>query len=248
MAATAEKTRKRKTRQTTEEKPVKRPETEEGLQTEMDPEEALESSNTGACEGSDDSREPIVIEDDSPDAENEPLTLEDAEDLCEVECAEMCDGPETPAGSHGYGHRPRRNVWFPDYEEPMKPLSEFTAREVGMEGECLAARHLHRHDFEILEQNWRTKCGEVDIIARDPSGEIVLVEVKTRLILGGDRHAMPELAVDAKKQMTYRRLALLYLMCHPEVDSLRFDVMAVNIVGEHTARLRHLVGAFEWDA
>lgn len=144
--------------------------------------------------------------------------------------------------------RARRCTWWQDYEEPEKPLAQFSAKEIGMEGECLAARHLHHHDFEILEQNWRTKCGEVDIIARDPSGEVVLVEVKTRLKLGADKHAMPELAVDARKQLTYRKLALIYLVCHPEVESLRFDVMAVNIVGEHTARLRHLVGAFEWDA
>ena len=58
---------------------------------------------------------------------------------------------------------------------------------------------------------------------------------------------MPELAVDRRKRARYRRIALYYLSEHPEVDSVRFDVIAINIVQERMARLRHLVGAFAWD-
>ena len=58
---------------------------------------------------------------------------------------------------------------------------------------------------------------------------------------------MPELAVGRRKQERYRRLALLYLALHPAVTEVRFDVIALNIVGERTARLRHLIGAFEWE-
>jgi putative endonuclease len=58
---------------------------------------------------------------------------------------------------------------------------------------------------------------------------------------------MPELAVDGQKQMRYRRMALFYMAEHPDVSSARFDVIAINIVGERLAKLRHLVGAYAWD-
>ncbi len=179
-----------------------------------------------------------------PRMEEEPIAEEEAEPVIEV-------GPEGGAVCPCACSDEEADVegpWWRSYEEPNKSIEDFTAREVGIEGEYLAARYLARHGFSILEQNWRTKFGEVDIVARDPEGTIVLVEVKTRLVLGADKHAMPELAVDGKKQRTYRKLGLVYLMSHGDCDSLRFDVMAINIIGEHAARLRHLVGAFGWDA
>lgn len=130
-------------------------------------------------------------------------------------------------------------------ETPTKPVEEMTPREVGVEGERLAAEFLTRRGYQVLDRNWRCSAGEVDIIARD--GDVhVLVEVKTRLALGDDSEDMPELAVDRRKREKYRKLALLYLATHPRVMSVRFDVIALNIVAERTARLRHLIGAFEW--
>ena len=139
-------------------------------------------------------------------------------------------------------------LWWRDYEEPDKPIGEFTAREVGIQGEALACRYLSKRGLQILDQNWRCRDGEVDIIAREEDGEVALIEVKTRLNLDGDPASMPELAVDGKKQRRYRRLAPVYLMLHSEVQRLRFDVIAINIQGDHAARLRHLVGTFTWDS
>lgn len=113
----------------------------------------------------------------------------------------------------------------------------------------MAVDYLDRRGWDVLERNWRCCFGEVDIIAREEGDDeaVVLVEVKTRLALGGRADAMPELSVDSKKRRRYRMLALAYLVSHPEVDSIRFDVIALNVVGEEQARLRHLRGAFEWD-
>lgn len=122
---------------------------------------------------------------------------------------------------------------------------EMTSREIGCEGERLAAEYLARRGYEVLERNWRCGAGEVDVVARDGRAH-VLVEVKTRLALD-EPDQMPELAVGRRKQERYRRLALLYLALHPAVTEVRFDVIALNIVGERTARLRHLIGAFEWE-
>ena len=42
-------------------------------------------------------------------------------------------------------------------------------------------------------------------------------------------------------------IALFYLALHPNVHSVRFDVIALNIVAERTAHLRHLVAAYEFE-
>jgi|LAHS01.1.fsa_nt_gb putative endonuclease len=131
-------------------------------------------------------------------------------------------------------------------DKGRKPLSEYSSKEIGDEGESLAASYLERRGYVLVDRNWSSSAGEVDIIAEDDD-ETVLLEVKTRLALGEDADTMPELAVDAKKQRRYRRLALLYLADHPHVSSVRFDVIAINLVAERTARLRHLIGAFSWD-
>lgn len=114
-------------------------------------------------------------------------------------------------------------------------------------GEQLAADYLAERGYKIIQRNWRCKGGgEADIIAQD--GDVyVMVEVKTRRMLQADANLMPELAVTAQKQRMYRKMALLYLAFHGQVSMIRFDVIAINLVAEHNASLRHLIGAFSWD-
>jgi hypothetical protein len=57
---------------------------------------------------------------------------------------------------------------------------------------------------------------------------------------------MPELAVRRKERQAYRSRALLDLESHPEVTSIRADVISLTIVAERTARLRHLIDAYQW--
>ncbi len=134
-----------------------------------------------------------------------------------------------------------------EFSRPDKPIEQFTAKELGSEGERLAVSYLENRGYEVMCVNWFTPFGEADIVARDPEGTVTLVEVKTRLALGQDSDLMPELAVDGRKQGKYRAMALYYLAVNNGVDSVRFDVIALNIIGERSAKLRHLTGAFGWD-
>lgn len=131
-----------------------------------------------------------------------------------------------------------------DMDEEFVPMS---AHELGREGERLAASYLSARGYTILEQNWRCSEGEVDIICEDDEGTTVLVEVKTRQTRHEDAHILPELSVDEAKQHKLARLALWYLVKNPGAHSVRFDVIAVNVVSSSSARLRHLIGAFTWD-
>ena len=184
--------------------------------------------------------------------------------LEEAERAQVAEKVRPEAGGEGPGEAPGREAGAagageagapkppapePPAPEPRKPVRELTPRELGTKGEDMAAGYLERKDWEILARNWRCRFGEVDIVAREAGDDetVVLVEVKTRLALGEGASEMPELAVDGKKRRRYRNLALAYVVDHPDVDSIRFDVIALNVVGETQARLRHLRGAFGWD-
>lgn len=154
-------------------------------------------------------------------------------------CAKEPVAPTPPEASDGCPC-PRRG------ERGGKGARELSPHELGRRGEELAASYLESRGLEIVERNFRCRSGEADIVAWE-DGEYVLVEVKTRLAIGRERESLPELAVDSDKRERYRRIALEYMMLHPEVSFVRFDVIAINVVGERQASLRHLVGAFSWD-
>lgn len=127
-----------------------------------------------------------------------------------------------------------------------KPLSQMSSREIGREGERVAASYLASCGLEVCERNWRRAGVEADIVCRDGATS-VLVEVKTRLALGEKASVVPELAVNERKRDRYRKAALLYIAQHLDVQSVRFDVIALAIVSEELAHLRHLMCAFGWD-
>lgn len=114
-------------------------------------------------------------------------------------------------------------------------------KELGMRGELAALRYLERRGFEILEHNWECRYGEADIIARDGS-TLVFIEVKTRSNI---RKGFPSEAVDEEKRARYEKIACCYLKTHDEVDiPVRFDVMALIVLGNDRALIKHYVSAF----
>ena len=114
-------------------------------------------------------------------------------------------------------------------------------KELGRRGEEAAATYLERVGFTVLETNWRTKAGEVDIVARDDD-TLVLVEVKTRRSL---TKGTPEDAVSVTKQRRLGRLAAAYLQgMEHEPAGVRFDVVTIYVLGEDRALLRHHRAAF----
>jgi putative endonuclease len=97
--------------------------------------------------------------------------------------------------------------------------------QYGQEGESIAARHLKKCGYKILERNYRNNIGEIDIIAMD-CDTIVFVEVKTRR---NHHFGGPKWAVTHRKQQKISMVALFYLkqlrMCDRKA---RFDVVTVT--------------------
>lgn len=116
---------------------------------------------------------------------------------------------------------------------------------LGALGEQLASEHLVRRGFEIIERNYRTRWGELDIIAFD-GRTLAFCEVKTRKAspTGGS----PLDAIRGLKRAQVRKMAGRWLIertDRPRADNLRFD--AIGVIVDPAGRLlslEHLEGAF----
>jgi putative endonuclease len=114
-----------------------------------------------------------------------------------------------------------------------------STREFGMQAEDAAARFLQNRNYRIVARNYKTLCGEVDIIARDRE-TLVFVEVKARVSCA---FGQPFEAVGARKQERLRRVALLYLKKIGTELPVRFDVISIS-AGSGQMLIDHIEGAF----
>lgn len=108
-------------------------------------------------------------------------------------------------------------------------LSRDGRAALGRRGEDLAAEHLVREGYRLLQRNYRCRLGEIDLVARDGEA-VVFVEVKTRRSKAFGTSAE---AVSASKQARLLRLADCYLrdrgLGNPPC---RFDVVAVDAAAD----------------
>lgn len=95
-------------------------------------------------------------------------------------------------------------------------------QQLGKRGESFAARYLRQRGSEIIAANVSYRVGEIDLIAREPDGTIVFVEVKTRSTAS---FGIAE-AVTPHKLSRMRRAAVQWLDGKP-LSTVRFDVIAL---------------------
>ena len=123
-------------------------------------------------------------------------------------------------------------------------MPDHRRRELGNTGEQLAAEHLTRLGFQIIDRNYRTRWGELDIVACDRR-RIVFCEVKCRIANRAGRDPLE--SVHERKRAQVRRMAGRWLVEreHPRVTDLRFDVIGVTLAPDgRLLRLDHLEAAF----
>ena len=111
---------------------------------------------------------------------------------------------------------------------------------LGKDGEDIAACFLEKKGFRIIEKNYRTAFGEIDIIAQD-RGVIVFVEVKTR---SDTTFGYPFEAVNPKKREKIRKVALCFLKRQKKESPARFDVMSIT-KDRGEIKIEHIQDAFE---
>lgn len=117
----------------------------------------------------------------------------------------------------------------------------------GQWGERVAAWYLRRHFYRILNTNFRSRFGEIDIIA-ETWKYLVFVEVKTRK---NDEFASAADFVTHAKQQRLISTAQLYLSQQPTTKQPRFDVIEIYAPeGTQTKhpKVHHIQDAFQTDS
>lgn len=115
-------------------------------------------------------------------------------------------------------------------------------RVFGQESEAVAARFLSQRGYRVVERNYRTARGEIDLIAYD-GDTLVFVEVKARR---GNSFGEPHWSVDRKKQARLFRLAHHYLHRHClREQACRFDLVLIQADRGQPPVIELLQNAFE---
>ena len=126
-------------------------------------------------------------------------------------------------------------------------MAQDPRRRLGALGERLAAEHLTALGFEVLERNFRTRFGELDLVARR-GGFLVFCEVKTRLATGPPGPFGPLTSVGPRKRARLRRMAGQWL--HERsgargAPEARFDVVGITLdPSGRVLSLEHVENAF----
>ena len=104
-----------------------------------------------------------------------------------------------------------------------------STRFVGNSGENKAAVFLVSGGYQIIARNWRTRCGEIDIIALKDD-VLVFVEVKT--LPSGNLDTLSH-ELDKRKQKRIIETAKFFLLINREYNNrkIRFDVMVIDMPG-----------------
>jgi putative endonuclease len=125
----------------------------------------------------------------------------------------------------------------------MSILPPKTARQRrGTHAEDQACRYLQRQGLRLIERNYRSRRGEIDLIMRD-ADSLVFVEVRYRR---QHRYGSGLESVDRHKQRRIAACAAHYLLCHPQAALLaaRFDVVALT-PGDGGLRIDWIRNAFD---
>lgn len=115
------------------------------------------------------------------------------------------------------------------------------SQDTGKLGEDIATTQLWQQGYAILARRYRTRFGEIDIVAQD-GATLVFVEVKARR---SDRYGSAAESVTPWKQRRLAAMALDYMgrVNHLD-DPCRFDVVAIDGIGSDGVSIRHIKNAF----
>ena len=107
-------------------------------------------------------------------------------------------------------------------------------------GEDIACYYLENNNYKILERNFTSYRGEMDLIARDKD-EIVFIEVKTRTQV---HCGMPSESVTFSKIKQLYKVAEYYIFVNKIYDErVRFDVIEVFLYGSNSYKINHIKNA-----
>lgn len=133
----------------------------------------------------------------------------------------------------------RRSLYLP----PALIVSVVETTQKGRAAERLAAAYLQQRNLEIIQRNFRSRYGEIDLIARDQA-TLCFVEVRSRL---NARFLSPIVSITASKQQRITYTAQCFLAAYPQAAPCRFDVVEVLAANLPTQQIIWTRDAFRLD-
>ncbi len=136
-----------------------------------------------------------------------------------------------------------RILWRTDWTMATK-RSTRARKNLGESGERVAAVHLQQRGYRIIERGFRTRGGEIDLVAQDADG-LAFVEVRTRR---GRTAGTPEESLTAQKRQKLLYVSNQYIASHPEYGDCawRIDFVAIELdASGRIARIDLIKGAVE---
>lgn len=104
----------------------------------------------------------------------------------------------------------------------------YDTKHLGQAGEDMAEKYLLDHGYTIIERNYRSKIGEIDIIAKK-NKIIIFIEVKTRDSIHAN-HFLPEQSVNFRKQSKLRKLGEIYINWHNYAENQEWQIDIISII------------------
>ncbi|MFU0525306.1 YraN family protein [Gardnerella vaginalis] len=116
-------------------------------------------------------------------------------------------------------------------------------KTIGNLGEEYVSLKLILKNWILLDRNWHSRFGELDVVMMDPFGRIVFIEVKTRRSV---RFGTPLEAVTNEKCLKTHKAGFKWLDEHNffKHRKIRFDVVSILISKDKNIQLHHILGAF----
>ena len=121
----------------------------------------------------------------------------------------------------------RRGTTWRQLDDAIKDKIDKTDKKsAGDYGERKACEYIKKNGYRVIEKNFRTRFGEIDLIATD-GDTLCFIEVKAR---SSADYGTPEEFVTKRKQDRLWRTASIYIDKNsPEIENYRFDVVAVYL-------------------
>jgi putative endonuclease len=122
----------------------------------------------------------------------------------------------------------------------LKPAPRPFRVSLGDRGEMAGWDYLRKQGYHLIEKNYRSRFGEIDVVA-EKNGRLVFIEIKTRRTAG---RGLPQEAVDAAKQRRLVRLAAAYIR-DKKLDGKPVSFAVLSIVWGKELVMRLIENAFE---
>jgi putative endonuclease len=98
-------------------------------------------------------------------------------------------------------------------------------RQLGNWAENIVCTYIQRAQYQIVARQWHCRYGEIDVIAKDPDGDLVFFEVRAK---ASDAFGRPEESIGLRKRRTLARIISWYVQEQQYMGGYRCDVCAIE--------------------